>query len=78
MAVARHAGYGEEQLSVVLDERQQVLAEVEGVAAEVVVGIDAHHGVEEPVGEGKRGGVRLERDGLPVGEPAFLEEAHVV
>lgn len=37
MAVARHSGYGKQQLAAAPDERQQVLAEVEGVAAEVVV-----------------------------------------
>ena len=37
VAVARHSGYGKQQLAAAPDERQQVLAEVERGAAEVVV-----------------------------------------
>ena len=78
MAVAHHAGNREQQQPAALDERQKAGAQIRGVASEVVVGVDAHHGIEELRGEGQRRRVRLERDDLAVGEPEALEEAHVV
>ena len=78
MTVAHHAGDGKKQLAARLDERQQMFSQIRGVASEVVVRVDANDEVEEPLREGKRGRIRLERNRLPVGEAAFLEEAHVV
>ena len=78
MTIADHAGDSEQQLATMLHKRQQVRTQVPGVAAEIVIGVDAHHGVEEAGREGKRGGIRLDWHDLAARKPNALEEAHVI
>ena len=57
VAVADHAGDGDVDVAAGLDEGQQLVVQIAGVAAEVVVRIGGDHGVEEVAVEGQGGGV---------------------
>ena len=69
---------GDVDVAAGLDEGQQLVVQIAGGAAEVVVGIGGDHGVEEVVVEGQGGGVGLDGDQAVPGDAHDVEEGLVL
>ncbi len=78
MKVFFHSRDGDVDVSAVFDEREEMLAEICFVSAEVVVCVNADNGIEEFAGEGKGGRVRMDGDDVFGRKAHLFEKPHVL